>query len=248
MVEVICLSDDEAESENVAGSARSPGKLLDSLDFLDADQPDLKRPYRLVLVDSRQCPLMPRPRFLPIAFANDASSAAVQEQQNRPSGNAGHENTRTFAEEVRSTAEVDDDEEDPDYEDLRPLKRRKTGLKRVPKKHGKLTAPDWEVVTNGDAGPRRPLQQSILPARNVSNRKEARDYVKRLTANVDWEDILRHVEMLRPAEAKPIPDVKLQETTGVKPRRGPSQANRLKQYWQGVMVKSVLKMDADCSK
>lgn len=177
---------------------------------------------------------MPRPRFLPIQSAQESSENL---DANVATPSAGGR---------RSGGEVDDDdEEDPDYEDLRPVKRRRTGVKRIPKKHGRLTAPDWEIVRNREVGNRWPQEQDNLPAFAVLDRKGARTYVKRLTANVDWEGILQHFEKLKLSEAQRGQHQPIQSTTNGTPRRKPNPANQLKQYWQGVLTKSILRMDGN---
>ena len=69
-----------------------------------------------------------------------------------------------------------------------------------------------------------PEKRPILPATAVPDRKRARDYVKRLTANVDWEEILRHLETMRVGEANGGQDEADQEKTNGKPRRIPTPA------------------------
>ncbi len=248
MAEVIVLSDDEEGPDVGVGSTWSPETGTGGRILPNAVRQDQKKPYRLVLVDSRRCPRMPRPRFLPITSAHEALSRDVRANDDQSSQNSGRENMKSSADGVRATMEVDDEEEDSDYEELPPLKRRRTGMKKGPKKHGKLTAPDWEVVRHGEVGAKHGEMRPSFPAKAVSGRKKAREYVKRLTADVDWEDMLRHLEMLRLNIAKSSPGEPEQEKTNSKPRRIPSQAIRLKQYWQSVLMKSVLKMDADGSK
>lgn len=176
---------------------------------------------------------MPRPRFLPITSTQDGSADTDS-------------NVALLPEEgKRSAMEIDDDEEDPDYQDLRPTKRRRTGEKNAPKKHGKLSVPDWEIVTGREARLGQPETRNALPVWAVPDRKEAREYVKKLTAKVDWEGILRHMEKLRLSEVNEGQDGPSRPTANGKPRRNQNPANRLKQYWQGVMTKSILKMDSD---
>lgn len=246
MVEVIVLSDDEGDEvpNDLVQSTRVSKRTTSNSNLPSAVKQDQKRPYKIVLVDSRRCPLMPRPRYLPIAFGQDPFPEIVRDSHRQSLGSTDN---NTSAEAVRSPAEIADEEEDPDYQDVRPTKRRRTGAKKVPKKHGRLTAADWDIVRNGGAGVRHPQNRPTLPAKAVSDRKEARDYVKRLTANVDWEEILRHLEMLRLNAAKSNAGETDQNKHTVKPRRGLSQANRLKQYWQSVLMKSMLKMHVDCS-
>lgn len=252
MVEVITLSDDEGETNRTskrtqicAGSPSNPKGRQPTVQ-------DRKRPHKLVLVDSRQCSRMPRPRYLPIAIPNEPLCPVLRNAYGQPSSALERKEQNKISSSVelaRSGDEIDDDEEDdPDYEDLRPLKRRKHGVKKSPKKHGRLTNPDWEIVRNGEGRIGPTTKNPIFPGRGFSEPKDARDYVKKLTANVDWENILRHLETLRMSAVKSdsgIIDVKKGPAI---PRRVQSPANRLKQYWQGVLTKSVLKMDADCSK
>lgn len=247
MLEVIVLSDDEAEPNVRVESPRATGMETNdlSLNFPKGFRQDQKKPYKLVLVDSQRCPQMPRPRFLPIGFAHGASPAIAQDHHRQPSPNVQKNTVGTMAEGVPSATEMDNDEKDSDYEDTRPLKRRRTGMKKIPKRHGRLTAPDWEVVRNGDAGIRTSEKRPIFPARPMSDKKEARAYVKRLTADVDWEDMLRHLERLRLKAAESAPGENGEKKTDGKARRGPSQANILKQYWQNVLMKTVLKMHVD---
>jgi hypothetical protein len=246
MVEVIILSDDESDSTPhfPLGSTQLSARPTSDLSASSAVNTSQKRPFKLVLVDSRRCPLMPRPRYLPIPIDHEAFSDVAQDS-NKLSLRAS---CSKFVEPVRSSGRIEDEDEDPDYEDVRPNKRHRTGEKKMPKKHGKLTAPDWDIVMNGGVGGRNSQNRPNLPTKVVSNRKEARDYVKRLTANVDWEDILKHLEVVRMNTTKVDAGEAGQNKPNVKSRRGPSQANRLKQYWQGVLTKSVLKMDVDCSK
>jgi hypothetical protein len=245
MVEIVVLSDDEGETSPVAGRTRVLVKRPGDTNTPKSVRQDQMRPYKLVLVDSRRCPQMPRPRFLPITLPHEAVSGVVRDRCGQSSSIPDPEEVNTLANAVPSAAEIDDDDEDSDYEDVRPLKRRRTGGKKMPKKHGKLTAPDWEVVRKGEAGVRR---RPMPPAVAMLDRREARNYVKRLTANLDWGDILRHLEMLKLAAARLGPGEMEPERTSKKPRRGPSQATRLKQYWQNVMTNSVMKMDVGCNK
>jgi len=247
MVEVIILSDDEGDStpHYPVGNTQLSARPKSDLSALSAVNTSQKRPYKLVLVDSRRCPQMPRPRYLPITVDHEPFSDVAQDSYKLSLDTL----CNTSAEPVRSPARIEDEDGDPDYEDVRPTKRRRTGEKKVPKKHGKLTAPDWDVVRNGGAGVKHSQNRPTPPAKVVSDRKEARDYVKRLTANVDWEDILKHLEVLRLNMTKlEAAEANQNQPTTVKARRGPSQANRLKQYWQGVLTKSVLKMDLESSK
>lgn len=250
VVEVIVLSDSEGEVDHSPRGARLFYQTESHPNVPNGVTKVPKKPYRLVLVDSRRCPRMPRPRFLPISLAHEASTGALLGNHGQTSDGTGPdwENMTPSAAPLRCGAEIDNEEEDPDYEDLRLSKRRRTDIKRVPKKHGKLTAPDWEVIRNREGGGGRAEKRPILPAKAVSGRKEARDYVKRLTANVDWENILRHLEMLRLTAEKPGHSEIDPGNANSKPRRGPSQVNRLKQYWHGVLTKSLLKMDADRGK
>ena len=248
MVEFIVLSDDECEPNQASKNTSKSESGKDDLILPNNVAQDQKRPYKLVLVDSRRCPRMPRPKYLPITIAYEPWSGAVQDSLGQSLGKLDRENMSMSADVVWSAAEMQDDEEDPDYEDVRPMKRRRTGEKKAPKKHGKLTAPDWDVVRNGGTGHKPSEQRPTLPAKAVSCRKEARDYVKRLTANVDWEDILRHVEILRSNAAKLSAGGAAQEKPNVRTRRDRSPANKLKQYWQGVLTKSMLKLDVDYNK
>jgi hypothetical protein len=246
MVEVIILSDDEGDStpRYLVESTQISATPTNDLSAQSAVQQHQKKTYKLVLVDSRRCPQMPRPRYLPITINQEPFTDVARDSHKQ----SLHSSCNIPAESVRSLARIEDEDEDPDYEDVRPTKRRRTGEKKLPKKHGKLTAPDWDIIRNGGAGARQPQNRPTLPTKVVSDRKEARDYVKRLTANVDWEEILRHLEMLRLNTAKAdAGEADQNDKPPAKPRRGPSQATRLKQYWQGVLTKSVLKMDVDCS-
>jgi hypothetical protein len=245
MAEVVVLSDDEGETSLVAERTRILVKRRSDTNTLKAVRQDQVKPYKLVLVDSRRCPQMPRPRFLPITLPHEAVSGVVWDHCGQSSSIPDPEEVNTLANAVTSAAETDDDEEDSDYEDVRPLKKRRTGGKKMPKKHEKLIAPDWEVVWNGEAGARK---RPMPPAAAMLDRKEARDYVKRLTANIDWGNILRHLEMLKLTAAKLGPGEMEPERTSNKPGRGPSQATRLKQYWQNVMTNSVMKMDVGRNK
>jgi hypothetical protein len=247
MVEFIIVSDDEGDStpHSPVGSTQLSAIPTSNLSGLSAVNQSQKRPYKLVLVDSRRCPQMPRPRYLPIIVDQEPFSDVARDSHKQSLDASCHKS----AEPVRCPARIEDEDGDPDYEDVRPTKRRRTGEKKVPKKHGKLTAPDWDIVRNGGAGVGRSQNRPRLPGKVVSDRKEARDYVKKMTANVDWEDILKHVEVLRLNMTKEDAAGEAdQSKPTVKSRRGPTQANRLKQYWQGVLTKSVLKMDVDCSK
>jgi hypothetical protein len=233
MVEVIVLSDDEGESNLPMPSTRPLERDMSCPNLPPSDMQKLKQPYKLVLVDSRRCPRMRRPRFLPIKSAQQST------------GNLDENVATTTTADMRPAMDVDDEEEDPNYEDLRPRKRRRTGVKSMPKRHGRLIAPDWDIVRNEEAGFRQPDKRTILPAIAVSGRKGAREYVKTLTANVDWEGMLRHLGKMRLNEATGGSGIPLPEPTNGKPRRSRNPANRLKQYWQGVLTKSILKMDAD---
>lgn len=243
MVEIIVLSEDEADElpKNITGSTESSKRVPDNTGQ------DHKRPYKLVLVDSRRCPRMPRPRYLPITLPHEVSPLAVEEICGQPVGSSDCKGVHMPAEALRSPREIEDEEEDPDYEDVRPTKRRRTGERKVPKKHGRLTAPDWEVVRNGCGG-RHSEKGATLPAKAAIDRKEARGYVKRITANVDWEDILKHLETLDFTAATPKSGHMNRQRVDTKAKPGPSQANRLKQYWQKVLMKSVLKMDVNAIK
>lgn len=244
MVEVIVLSDDEDDSQHGMESTRKLERWKCDPNVPNAVGLDRRRTYKLVLVDSRGCSRMPRPRYLPISFAHKASPRTA-----RDSSNPMQEDMSTSEEAKRSAGEIyDEEEEDSDYEDVRPAKRRKTALKKEPKRHGKLIAPDWEVVRNGEVGVRNLDWRPMPLGKAASDRKKARAYVKKLTANVDWEYSLRQLEMLK----SPPASSGLDETNGakidVRPRRGPSQANRLKQFWHNVLTKSVLRMHNDGSK
>ena len=249
MVEIIVLSEDEADElpKNMTGSTESSERLPDSPGASDKTKQDHKRPYKLVLVDSRRCPRMPRPRYLPITLPHEVSPGAVEEGCRQSIGSLDCKGVHMPAEALRSPRDIEDEEGDPDYEDVRPTKRRRTGEKKVPKKHGRLTAPDWEVVRNGCGG-RHSEKGATLPAKAAIDRKEARDYVKKMTANVDWEDILRHLETLNFTAATPNAGHMNRQRVDVKAKPGPSQANRLKQYWQKVLMKSVLKVDGNAIK
>lgn len=243
MVEVIVLSDDEGEAELPSQSSQAPEKLTCHSNAPRAVEQNPRRLYKLVLVDSRRCPRMPRPKFLPITWSQEAPSVVSEGYSEQFSGLPCRNRVTPSAEFVAPVLEEGDDEEDSDYEDLRPLKRRRTGIKKMPKKHGRLTAPDWEIVRNGAAG-----LGPFFPPKAASDRKEAREYVKRLTANVDWEDTLRRLEMLRLSAVQSGQSGTGQQGASNRPRRVPCPAKRLKQYWQGVLTKSVLKMDISSEK
>jgi hypothetical protein len=233
MVEVIVLSDDEDQAPLPVLDIPPTDVNTSTPEPLTNVVQKPKRPYKLFLVDSRRCHRMPRPRFLPVALAQGRISGWQQEA------------VHTSAGATRSAAEIDDEDEDPDYEDIRPVKRRRTGTKKILKKHGKLAAPDWEVVRDGEAGGRHSKKRPVSPVCFTGDRKEARGYVKRLTANVDWEEILKHLHKMKLCEVEGGIGRVDQARTNIKERRTPNPANRLKQYWQGVLTKSMLKMDAD---
>ena len=233
MVEIIVLSDDEGEPDLPISPTQPPRREASCQTSRQCDVEKQQRPYRIILLDSRRCPRMPRPRFLPVQSA-EKSTANLDENV-----------ASTAIEGRRSGMDVDDDEEDPDYEDLRPAKRRGTGVKRIPKRHGRLMAPDWEIVENGKVGTRQLQEQDMLPALPMLDRKGARTYVKRLTANVDWEGILRHFEKLKSSEAQGSQRELSQKIMSGTPRRKPNPANQMKQYWQGVLAKSILRMSSD---
>ncbi len=249
MVELIVLSEDEGDElpKNMTGSTEISERARDNPSASDSTKKHLKRPYKLVLVDSSQCPRMPRPRYLPIITPHEVLFGPVKETCGQSVGSLDCKGVLIPAEALRPPNEIEDEEEDPDYEDVRPTKRRRTGERKVPKKHGRLTAPDWEVVRNGCGG-RHSEKGGTLSAKTVIDRKEARDCVKRMTANVDWEGILRHFETLNFSAATSNAGDMNQQGIGIKPRHGQSQANRLKQYWQRVLTKSVLKMDVNAMK
>ncbi len=250
MVELIVLSEDEGDEppKNMTGNIQFSERATVNPSASDNTKQHLKRPYKLVLVDSRRCPRMPRPRYLPIATPHhEVLSRPVEESCGQSVSFLDSKGVHMPVEALRPSREVEDEEDDPDYEDVRPTKRRRTGEEKVPKKHGRLTAPDWEVVRNG-CGCRQTEKGATLSAQTVIDRKEARDYVKRMTANVDWEGILRHFETLNFSAATSHASHNNQQGIDTKPRHGQSQANRLKQYWHRVLMKSVLKMDVNALK
>lgn len=247
MVEIIVLSDDE-DSYHSAHGTRVLETSASTPNLQHALGNDRKRNFKLVLVDSRQCPRMPRPRFLPVRLSHEALPEVAQVHSRQIQGNSDRRDKDAAAEAVGaagSAAEIDDEEADPDYEDVRPAKRHRAGVNKMPKKHGKLTAPDWEVVRNGKSGHGNLKRKYMLPAGAAYDRKEAKDYVKRLTANMDWEDIFRHLGMLRVTAERTGRGGTNQEIINDKPRRGSSQANQVKQYLQNALTNSVVRMNLD---
>lgn len=249
MVEIIVLSEDEDDElpKSMTGSTGTSERDKDHPRASDNTKQHHNRPYKLVLVDSRRCPRMPRPRYLPITLPHEVLSGPVEDDCDQPVGSLDCRGVHVPAEALGPLREIEDEEGDPDYEDVRPSKRRRTGEKKVPKKHGRLTAPDLEVVRSGCGG-RHCEKGATLLAKSVVDRKEARDYVKRMTANVDWEGTLRHLETLNLSATTPSAGNMNQQRIDVKSRHGQSQANRLKQYWQRILVKSVLKTDVNAMK
>lgn len=247
MVEIFVLSDDEdggSSNHGIEGDGGVSDVGPSTLNHPGAQVGhEPKRVCKLVLVDSRQCPWMPRPRFLPIGGAHEAVRQVVPHHSSLTQSIPEQREINASARAVASAAEIDDEEADPDYEDARPPKRRKTSVKKVPKRHGKLTTSDWEVVRMGNMAVEGTGRKKMPPQPIVYDRRKARNYVKKLTANIDWEETLRHLGTLKLATEESRPGERPQEMTQGKPRRGPSQANRLKQYLQKTLTNRVVEMN-----
>jgi hypothetical protein len=243
MVDVIVLSDDENDEKVLSLQPQGKDKINISTGPLQIHGLKRKALRKLVLVDSRRCHRMPRPRFLPITSSLEVAISDPNIKVPFPEPSDRH--APRLDETPRSAAEMDDEEIDPDYKDEPPPKRRRTGTKRVPKKHGKLAPPDWEVIRGAPrASSEAGVRSSMLPT-SVLDRKEASDYVKKLTANLDWEGIVRHLAKLRLDDAKSGPGDRDLADSGSKSRKKPDAAARLKRYWQTILTKGILKMDDD---